>query len=62
MQSEVTITVKGEDTTFKKKFNCYDEEISINPISSELNKMVDAAKWEFKGEPEEIKFNISGYF
>lgn len=58
MQSEVTVTIKGDDSIFKKKFLCY-EEIRINHECSELKKMVDQSRFEFKGEPEEIIIKIT---
>lgn len=59
MQTEVTITIKGEDCTFKKKFLCY-EEIRATQECAELTKMVDQAKFEFKGPVGEVLFKITG--
>jgi len=57
MQSEVTVILKGEDSTFRKEFNCYDS-IRISEDCPNLRKMVDQAKYEFKGIPEEINLKI----
>lgn len=64
MQCKVTIILKNEDSTFKKEFNEYQEEdvIRIDYQCPMLRKMIDQAKFEFKGEPDEIRFSISGYW
>ena len=58
MQSEVIVTLKSEDSTFRKQFNCYDE-YRISESCSILNSMIDEAKKEFKLTPDEIKIRIS---
>lgn len=57
MQSEVTVILKGEDSTFRKQFNCY-EEISISSECSSLRKMIEQTKKEFKGVPDEIQLRV----
>lgn len=57
MQSVVTVILKGEDSTFKKQFNCYDS-LHIDTNSRNLNKMIDEAKSEFKLRPDEIRIKI----
>lgn len=57
MQSEVTIILKAEDSTFRKEFNCYDT-FSMKPDDPVLLMMIESAKKEFKVHPEEIKIRI----
>ena len=58
MQSEVTVTIKSEDATFKKKFLCY-EELTVTQDCMALSKMVNEALGEFKGTAEEILVKIT---
>ena len=58
MQSEVTVTIKGEDSTFKKKFLCY-EQLTLSQECMELNRMVDQTLSEFKGTPDEVIIKIT---
>lgn len=59
MQSEVTVTVKGEDSTFKKKFLEYDV-IVLDESDKRLQAMIENTLAEYKGIPEEIslKFRV----
>jgi hypothetical protein len=54
MQSEVTVRIKGEDSSFKKKFLEYDL-IVLDEQSPVLKELVQSALDEYKGIPEEIK-------
>ena len=58
MQSEVTVTLKGEDSTFKKNFLCY-EEIRLSMECPHLREMVNQTRMEFKGEPEEAIVKVT---
>ncbi len=58
MQSEVTVTLKSEDSTFRKQFNCYDP-ISISENCPNLRSMIAEAKKEFKLIPDEISIRIN---
>jgi hypothetical protein len=53
MQSEVTVTLKGEDTTFKKKFLCYNP-IQFTEECPFIKAMIEEAKAEYKAIPEDI--------
>jgi hypothetical protein len=57
MQSVVTITLKSEDSTFKKQFNSYDS-LLVSEDCPYLNRMLDEAKSEFKMKPDEIRIKI----
>lgn len=57
MQSVVTVTLKGEDSTFKKQFNCYDS-LHVDMNCPYLNTMIKEAKSEFKLRPDEIRIKI----
>ena len=57
MQSEVTVILKGEDSVFKKQFNCYDS-LHVDMNCPNLNRMINEAKKEFKGTPDEISIKI----
>jgi len=57
MQSVVTVTLKGEDSTFKKQFNCYDS-LHVDMNCPYLNAMIKEAKSEFKLRPDEIGIKI----
>ena len=52
MQSEVTVTLKNEDSTFKKQFNCYDV-YSMDYEDKTLINLIELAKKEWKGVPDE---------
>lgn len=58
MQTEVTITIKGEDSTFKKKYLCYDI-LRIDHEDSNLRKMIDQTLAEYKGISEEILIKVT---
>lgn len=58
MQSEATIILKGEDSTFKKKFLCYSP-IRIDSECPHIMEMVEQAKAEYKGTPEEVILKIT---
>ena len=58
MQFEATVILKSEDSTFKKQFNCY-ELTTISEDCPSLRKMIDEAKKEFKGAPDEIQIKIN---
>lgn len=57
MQSEVTVILKNEDTTFRKQFNCY-EEFQLSQECPILLKMVNQAKQEFKLIPDDISVKV----
>lgn len=57
MQFELTVILKSEDSTFRKKFNCY-EPISIDGKCPKVFAMVNEAKKEFKLVPDEIQLRI----
>lgn len=61
MQSEVTVILKNEDATFRKQFNCY-EIFSLDNSDPVLNKLIDEAKKEWRGTPDEIIINIKSYW
>ena len=61
MQSTITVTLKGEDSTFKKEFNCYDV-FSMDYQDKTLMGMIHEAKKEWKGEPEEVVINVRAYW
>lgn len=58
MQSEVTVTIKGEDSTLKKQYLCY-EELRVTQDCAELRKMVDQALSEFKGAVDDVIVKIT---
>ena len=60
MQSTVTITLKGEDSTFRKEFNCYDV-FSIDYEDKTLMSMIQQTKKEWKGQAEEVVINVRAY-
>jgi hypothetical protein len=60
MQSEVTVILKGEDSTFRKKFNSYDK-YSVDTNDHTIQGFIQQAKEEYKGTPEEVWVKISLY-
>jgi hypothetical protein len=58
MQSEVTVTLKGEDGTFKKPFSCYDQ-IRVEEDCPTLQDLVKQTKDQFNGEVEEVIVKIT---
>ena len=58
MQSEITVILKSDDSTFKKQFLCYDE-FRIDETDPILRNMLAEAKKEFKLTPDEITIRIS---
>jgi len=61
MQSEVTITLKNEDSTFKKKFLCYDS-INLSGECPYIKSMIDQALSEYKAVPEDILLKVTCRF
>lgn len=61
MQSDVTIILKNEDTTFKKQFNCYDP-VCISEKCDYLTALIEKAKNEFKCPVDEVIINIRAYW
>ena len=61
LTSEVTVTIKSEDRTFKEKFVIYDKiELTLDcPI---LKACVDTAKQSFKGNPDEIIVKVTAAY
>lgn len=58
LPQEITITIKGEESTYREKFLVYDP-ITIEHGSPILKDLVFQAKESYKGEVEEIKIRIS---
>ena len=57
MQSEVIVTLKNEDSTYRKEFNCY-QEFQLSQDCPILSEMVDEAKKQFKLIPDNISVKI----
>ena len=57
MQSEITVTIKGEDSTFKKKFLEYDV-VVVAESDKRLQSIIKNALAEYKGKPDEIIVKI----
>lgn len=61
MQSEVTITLKNEDSTFRKQFNCYDV-YTMDHSDKTLIDLIEVTKKEWKGIPDEVIVNARAYW
>ena len=61
MQSEVTVTLKNEDSTFKKQFNCY-ETYTMDHGDQTLINLIELTKKEWKGTPDEVIVNARAYW
>lgn len=61
MQSDVTVILKGEDCTFKKQFNCY-EVYSMDWQDPTLLNLIELAKMEYTGEPDEVQLSIKVFW
>lgn len=53
LTTEVTVTIKGEDCTYKEKFLVY-ETVTFSLDCPILSACVEKAKQGFRGEPEDI--------
>jgi len=58
MPQEVTVIIKGDESTYRQKFLCYDP-ITIEHGSPILKDLVEQARESYKGEVEEIKIRIA---
>jgi hypothetical protein len=54
MKSEITVTIKGEDSSYKKKFLCHDE-IRWTQDDPTLKGYIEEAISDFKGTPDTIR-------
>ena len=55
---EVSIKVSDSERTYVHKFLNYDTNLSVSHEDAALKAMVDEAKNNFKGQPEEIIIKI----
>jgi len=51
---ELTVKIKGEDQTLRKKFLVYEERVSLNTEDERLQECVKQTLEGFKGEVESI--------
>lgn len=55
---EVTVVIKGTDSTYRQKFLVY-EEFMVEPGSPVLKSLILDAQEAYKGEVEEIKIRVA---
>lgn len=55
---EVTVSLKGEEQSYKKKYLCY-EQATISQSDPIIRELIEDAKKEIKFEVEEIKIRAS---
>lgn len=60
MQSEVTVVLKNEDSTFRKKFICYDK-FAVDFQDPVICNFIQQAKAEYTGTPDEVWLKISAF-
>lgn len=55
--SELTVFLKGEESSYKQKFLIYDE-IMMNPVDPIVDRCIREAKEKFRVKPAEIKIKV----
>ena len=55
---EVTVTIKGDESTYRQKFLTY-EPLDCSNTDNTLEELVREARESYKGEVEEVKIKIS---
>lgn len=58
MVSELTVTIKDEEKTLRKKFLLY-ETYTVDDNDSTIKNCVEETRNEFQGEPDGIKVSIT---
>lgn len=61
LTTEITVTLKDDERTYKEKFLIY-EVFSFHTDDSILKACVEKAKQGFKGEPSEIKIKATAAY
>lgn len=55
---EVTVTIKGSDSTYRQKFLCYDK-ITLEESNHVIGDCIREAKESYKGDIDEVKIRTS---
>ena len=61
LTSEITITLKDDERTYKEKFLIY-EAFAFRTDDPILNSCIEKAKQGFKGEPSEVIIKVTAAY
>lgn len=54
----ITVSIKGEDSTYKQKFLVY-EKVTLDDQDPSIRECIEEAKKHYQGDIEEIKLRLS---
>lgn len=55
----LVVILKDDERTYRKKFLCYDEEITVSENDKYIKQCIQEALEDFQGEPDDITIQIT---